>query len=98
MKILGIPLRRPSFGDVTKSAILATAMLLILMTVSAFLGRTPRTEDKVTWLLLAFWGGVSSTCGLTPARGWRHLALLISVGIIIALAISVFSSLITLQR
>ncbi|WP_155416659.1 hypothetical protein [Burkholderia vietnamiensis] len=95
MKILGIPLRRPSYSDITKSAIAATAFLVILTAVSPLLGQTPPAVVKVTWLVVAFWGALSSACGITLTKGWQHWCLFFSVAMAIPIAISALASLVT---
>lgn len=88
MIILGIKLRRPSFDELTKCAVAATVTLVLLVLVCSLIGYTPRTSQKVAWFTTAMWGCVSSACGISISRGWRHGGLFLVVAMILGIAAS----------
>lgn len=73
MNILGIPLRRPKFGELTAAAVMATGLWL------AALGAMRATQmpidrmDAGALLLVVAWGCVSARVGIRIGMGHRHL-------------------------
>lgn len=71
MIILGVPLRRPTFGELTRDAVIAITGWLIIIAI----GDHTRAEAAI-WLVCCGWGAVSPSLGINLLRGgWRHLAL-----------------------
>ncbi len=94
MIVLGVKLSRPSFGDLTKCAIVATVILTLLATVCLLIGHTPSTRQKVTWVALTVWGSISSACGISISGGWRHIGLYLTVALMLAIGTSAITDVI----
>ena len=75
MKIIGIALRKPSFGDVTSAAVLASGLWLAVVALAMRLGSAPDRADAGAALLVIFWGCVCVRLGIRVEQGVRHLAL-----------------------
>ena len=86
MKILGIQLSKPSFNEVTASAVMAAGLWLACM---ALLRVSEQPLDRIEAggaLLVIFWGCVGVRMGIRIDRGVRHLAAnLLCGGVILAL-------------
>ena len=86
MKILGIELSKPSFNEVTASAVMAAGLWLACM---ALLRVSEQPLDRIEAggaLLVIFWGCVGVRMGIRIDRGVRHLAAnLLCGGVILAL-------------
>jgi hypothetical protein len=73
MKFIGIPLRRPSFTEVTAAAVMATG--LWLAAVACLLGANfdMQKADAGALLLVMTWGCVSARVGIHVGQGYHHL-------------------------
>jgi hypothetical protein len=83
MKILGIQLRQPSFGEVTASAVMAAGLWLACV---ALLRASDQPMDRIEAggaLLVIFWGCVGVRLGIRVDRGARHLALNVLMGAVL---------------
>jgi hypothetical protein len=95
MKIIGIPLRKPTFGEMTAAAVMAAGLWLACMGVwRQAVGPMSKTDAGAV-LLLIFWGCACVRLGIRVDRGGRHLALNLAFGAVLVLAyqaaISAFS-------
>lgn len=74
MKLIGIPLRRPNFAELTASSILAVglwmACLGLMRAASLELGRA----DAGALLIVVAWACLSTRVGIRVGMGQRHLA------------------------
>ncbi len=74
MKVLGIPLRKPTSGELTGAAVMAVGLWLaalgLLRLTAVEIGRA----DAGALLLVIAWGCVSARLGIRVDRGRRHLA------------------------
>ena len=74
MHLIGIPLRKPSFNELTAATMLGTglwvAVLGVLHAVQADTGR----DDAVALLLVCVWGSISARLGIHLDKGGRHVA------------------------
>ncbi len=73
MKILGIELSKPSFNEVTASAVMAAGLWLAIM---ALLRVSEQPLDRVeagAALLVIFWGCVGVRMGIRFDKGLRHI-------------------------
>jgi hypothetical protein len=73
MNILGIPLRRPKFGELTAAAVMATGLWLAAL---GFMRATQWPVDRMdagALLLVVAWGCVSARVGIRVGMGHRHL-------------------------
>lgn len=94
MKIIGIELRRPSFNEVTASAVLAAGLWMAIVALWKSVGAPPLDRiDAGALLLVVFWGCVCVRFGIRVERGPRHLALNLAF---CALLVSVYQAAVTL--
>lgn len=80
MKILGIQLNKPSFNEVTASAVMAAG--LWLATVALF-RVTEQPIDRIqagAALLVIFWSCVGVRMGIRLDKGLRHVAVNVVCG------------------
>jgi hypothetical protein len=73
MKLLGIALRRPSFGEFTSSAVLGVGLWLALVGVLRASGVDLTRADAACALVVVLWSCVAVRLGIDIARGPRHL-------------------------
>jgi hypothetical protein len=74
MKILGIPLSKPSFNEVTASAVMAAGLWLAIV---ALFRVTQQPIDRIeagAALLVIFWSCVGVRMGIRFDKGLRHVA------------------------
>lgn len=86
MKIIGVPLRRPGFNELTAAAVMGSG-LWVLAVGLAHVARMDLTKaDAGALLLVMLWACVSARMGIRVGAGGRHLAanLLVS-GVLLAL-------------
>ena len=93
MKLLGIQLRRPSFNEVTVSAVMAAGLWLAAVGVLRDSGKSFDAVDAGAMLLVVFWGCVCARMGIRVDQGPRHLALNVLLG---GALLSVYQAVITL--
>ena len=93
MKLLGIQLRRPSFNEVTVSAVMAAGLWLAVVGVLRVSGKSFDAVDAGAMLLVVFWGCVCARMGIRVDQGPRHLALNVLLG---GALLSVYQAVITL--
>jgi hypothetical protein len=93
MKLLGIQLRRPSFNEVTVSAVMAAGLWLAAVGVLRVSGKNFDAADAGAMLLIVFWGCVCARMGIRVDRGPRHLALNVLLG---GALLSVYQAVLTL--
>ncbi|WP_309638203.1 hypothetical protein [Methylibium sp.] len=75
MKIIGIPLRKPSVNEVTAAAVLASGLWLACVALALRLGSPLERDDAGAALLVIFWGCVCVRLGIRVDQGARHMAL-----------------------
>lgn len=73
MKLLGIPLRRPSFGEVTAAAVMATGVWLAAVGLAHSLNLPMDRVEAGALLLVVVWGCMSARLGICISAGHRHL-------------------------
>jgi hypothetical protein len=74
MKILGIELNKPSFGEVTASAIMAAGLWLACVALWRVSDQPMDRVQAGAALLVIFWGCVGVRLGIRFDRGLRHVA------------------------
>ena len=74
MKILGIPLSKPSFTELTASAVMAAGLWLACIALFRVSQQPMDRIDAGAALLVIFWGCVGVRMGLRLDRGARHVA------------------------
>lgn len=74
MKLIGIPLRRPDFGELTAAAVMATGLWLFALGLMRVTHWPVDRMDAGALLLVVTWGCVSVRLGIRVGMGHRHLA------------------------
>lgn len=86
MKLLGIPLQRPSFDQITAAAVMACGLWLACIAVLRSTGQPLTGVEAGAALLIVFWGCVCAHVGIRVDRGLRHILANAMVGTFIWLA------------
>lgn len=86
MKILGVALRKPSFNEVTASAVMAAGIWLAYVAISRATHQPLLAVDAGAALLIIFWGCVCTRVGIRIDQGLRHLAVNVVCGAVILTA------------
>jgi hypothetical protein len=73
MKLFGIALRRPSFGEVTAATIMAIGVWLACMGAAVALGQHLTKVDAGAALIVILWGCLSVRFGVHVGQGRAHL-------------------------
>lgn len=80
MKLLGIPLRKPSFNEFTAASIMGVGLWMLA------LGLMRASKVEVAWqdagalLIMALWGCLCARLGIRVGAGGRHLLANLLVG------------------
>lgn len=80
MKIIGIELRKPSFNEVTASAVLAAGLWLAIVALWRRFGGALDAVDAGGLLLVMFWACVGARLGIRIDLGPRHVGLYVAFG------------------
>ncbi|HEV7914653.1 MAG TPA: hypothetical protein VGP22_12890 [Albitalea sp.] len=75
MKILGIELSKPSFNEVTASAVMAAGLWLAIVALWQVSAQPMDRIEAGAALLVIFWGCVGVRMGIRLDKGVRHLAV-----------------------
>ena len=75
MKILGIQLTKPSFNEVTASAVMAAGLWLAIVAVFHVTEQPMDRFQAGAALLVIFWGCVGVRMGIRLDKGLRHIAV-----------------------
>jgi hypothetical protein len=75
MKLLGIELQKPSFGQLTAAAVMACGLWLLYVAIWMRLYGAPDRVDAGATLVVLFWGCACVHFGIRIERGLRHLVL-----------------------
>lgn len=93
MKILGVELRKPTFNEVTASAVMAAGIWLAYVALWRAAEQPLLAVDAGAALLIIFWGCVCARVGIRVDRGPRHLAVNLVCGAVILTAYQAIVSL-----
>lgn len=74
MKILGIQLNKPTFNEVTASAVMAAGLWLACVALFKVSDQPLDRVEAGAALLMIFWGCVGVRVGIRFDRGLRHVA------------------------
>jgi hypothetical protein len=92
MKILGIELSKPSFGEVTASAVMAAGLWLTCVALWRVSNQPMDRTDAGAALLVIFWACVGVRMGIRFDKGPRHVAAnMLCAGVILAVYHAVIS-------
>jgi hypothetical protein len=86
MKIIGVELRKPTFNELTTSAVMAAGLWIAYIGVAKAVGSTLDPANAGGMLLVIFWGCVCARFGIRIDRGVRHLVLNVAFGGVLLLA------------
>ena len=92
MKILGIELSKPSFNEVTASAVMAAGLWLACVALFRVSEAPMDRIEAGAALLVIFWGCVGVRMGIRFDRGLRHVAVNVLCG---AAILAVYHSIVT---
>lgn len=79
MNLLGIPLRKPSFGELTASAVMATGLWIAGVGMAQASGHPFNAGDAGALLVLCAWSCLGARVGLGVDHGRRHFAINLAV-------------------
>ena len=74
MKILGIELSKPSFGEVTAAAVMASGLWLAIVALFHVTHQPIDRLEAGAALLVIFWSCVGVRLGIRFDKGLRHVA------------------------
>ncbi len=74
MKILGLALRKPNFGELTAAAVMGTGLWLAALGLARVLQLPLDRFDAGALLIVVLWGCCSARLGIHVGQGQRHLA------------------------
>ncbi len=73
MKLIGIPLRKPRFNEVTSAVIMGAGLWILAVGLMHILHADIGKADAGALLLVLLWGSVSARLGIRVGMGTRHL-------------------------
>jgi hypothetical protein len=74
MKLIGISLRKPSFGELTAAGVMATGLWMATVGVMRSVQFPLERADAGALLLVIVWACVAARMGIRIGMGQRHLA------------------------
>lgn len=83
MKFIGIPLRKPSFDEVTAAAVMGSGLWLLLVGLAHATGMAMERADAGALLVVALWGALSARVGIHVGQGDRHLLANLAVSAVL---------------
>ncbi len=75
MKLIGIQLRRPAFGEFTAASVMGVGLWVAALGVMRAANLGIDRGDAGALLVVMLWGCVCARVGIRVERGGRHLAL-----------------------
>ena len=75
MKIFGVTLRKPSFNEITASAVMATGLFLAALGLMRALHRPIDSIEAGALLLVVLWGCISVRLGIRIEQGKQHMVV-----------------------
>ena len=85
MKLFGIPLRKPSFNEVTAATVMAVGLWLACLGGAAAFGHQLSRVDAGAALVVILWGCLSVRFGVHVGQGRAHLVANVSVTAVLLL-------------
>jgi hypothetical protein len=86
MNLFGIPLRRPTFNQITSATILAIGLWLAFLGALRAAGQTIGAFDAGAVLLVGVWSCVGAQAGIRIGQGARHLLANVTVSALLLAA------------
>ncbi|HEY0818796.1 MAG TPA: hypothetical protein VGD46_08470 [Rhizobacter sp.] len=86
MKLIGVPLRRPGFNELTAAAVMGSGLWVLAVGLAHALRMDLTKADAGALLLVTMWACLSTRMGIRVGAGGRHLAvnLLVSAALLAA--------------
>lgn len=75
MKIFGVTLRKPSFNEITASAVMATGLFLAALGLMRALHMPIDSIEAGALLLVVLWGCISVRLGIRIEQGKQHMVV-----------------------
>ena len=75
MKIFGITLRKPSFNEITASAVMATGLFIAALGLMHALHMPIDSTEAGALLLVVLWGCISVRLGIRIEQGKQHMVV-----------------------
>ncbi|MET0333681.1 MAG: hypothetical protein ABW190_05375 [Rhizobacter sp.] len=84
MKLIGVPLRRPGFNELTAAAVMGSGLWVLAVGLAHVARMDLSKADAGALLLVMLWACVSTRLGIRVNAGGRHLAanLVVSAAIL----------------
>jgi hypothetical protein len=79
MKLIGVPLRRPDFNELTAAAVMGSGLWVLAVGLAHVARMDMSKADAGALLLVMLWACVSTRLGIRVGAGGRHLALNLGV-------------------
>lgn len=74
MKLIGVPLRRPGFNELTAAAVMGSGLWVLAVGLAQATRMDLTRADAGALLLVLLWACVSTRMGIRVNEGGRHLA------------------------
>lgn len=72
MQVVGIPLRKPGFNEVTAATVMGGGLWIALVGLLRAGGHPLERPDAAALLLVMLWGCLAVRLGIDLTAGWRH--------------------------
>jgi len=95
MKILGIQLNKPSFNEITASAVMAAGLWLAIVALFRVTEQPMDRFQAGAALLVIFWSCVGVRMGIRLDKGLRHIAVNVLCGAVILMIYNALATLFT---
>lgn len=79
MKLIGVPLRRPDFNELTAAAVMGAGLWVLAVGLLRFTSLPLTKADAGALLLVMLWACMSARFGIRVGAGGRHLAANLAV-------------------
>jgi uncharacterized membrane protein len=73
MQLLGIPLRKPGFNELTAAVVMGTGLWVLAVGVAHWLQLGLGRAEAGALLVVMLWGAVSARLGIRVGQGRQHL-------------------------
>ncbi len=83
MQLLGIALRKPSFGEITAAAVMALGLWIAAAGIARASGHPLDTADAGALLIVIAWAAIGTRLGLRLDHGPRHVAAHVAISAVL---------------
>lgn len=86
MQVLGIPLKSPTFNQITGATVFGVGLWIACLGIMSAAGHALGRQDAGAALLVFVWGAIGVQLGVHIGRGTRHVAVNVLVsGVLLGL-------------